>query len=61
MKPTIGSFIVAWDFTNGEDKSVLLVGKKRPGQPVEIVNAFQGEEAEEIYKKLATVKPAEGE
>lgn len=61
MKPTIGSFIVAWDFTNGEDKSVLLVGRKRPGQAVEIVNAFEGEEAEEIYEKLATVKPAKGE
>ena len=56
MKPTNGAFIVSWDFTNGKDKSILLVGKKRLGHAVEIVNAFQGEEAEEIYEKLATVK-----
>ena len=38
--------------TNGEDSSVLIVGRKRPNQSVEIINAFQGEEAEELYKKL---------
>lgn len=50
-----GSVIVSWDFSKGKDVGVLLVGKKKPGKAVEIINAFQGQEAEEIYKKLTTV------
>lgn len=50
-----GCVIVSWDFSNGEDIGVLRVGKKKPGKDVEIINAFQGQEAEEIYKKLTTV------
>lgn len=51
-----GSVIVSWDFSNGKDNDILLVGKKNPGKPVEIINAFQGKEAEDLYKKLTTVK-----
>ena len=40
------------DFTNDEDVGVLIVGRKRPNQSVDIINAFQGKEAEELYKKL---------
>ena len=39
-----------------KDKGVLVVGRKRKNQSVEIVNAFQGEEALELYKKLVTKK-----
>lgn len=39
-----------------KDKGVLVVGRKRKNQSVEIVNAFQGEEALELYKKLVTQK-----
>lgn len=46
------SLLVGVDFTNGEDVGVLIVGRKRPNQSVDIINAFQGEEAEELYKKL---------
>lgn len=35
---------------------VLVVGRKRPNETVDIVNAFQGEEAEELYKKLIEKK-----
>lgn len=31
---------------------VLVIGRKRPNESVEIVNAFQGEEAKELYSKL---------
>lgn len=51
----VGSVIVSWDFSNGRDASILLVGKQVNGR-VDIVNAFQGEEAVELYKKLTTVK-----
>ena len=39
-----------------KDKGVLVVGRKRKNQSVKIVNAFQGEEALELYKKLVTQK-----
>lgn len=46
------SVIVSWDFSNGIDNGVLIVGKQEPGKAVQIINAFQGEEAEELMKKL---------
>lgn len=54
MKNT-GSFLVSFDF-NDKDVPILLVGIKKKGNAVEIVNAFQGEEAVSIYKMLVTVK-----
>lgn len=50
------SVIVSWDFTNGKDKSVLIVGHQSPKKPIEIINAFQGEEAERIHALLTTPK-----
>lgn len=50
-----GSVIVSWDFSNGVDKSVLIVGKKKKNS-IDIVNAFQGREAIQIYKKLTTIR-----
>ena len=35
---------------------VLVVGRKRPNQTAEVINAFQGEEAEELYTRLITKK-----
>lgn len=35
---------------------ILVVGRKTPGEAVKIVNAFQGDEAKEIYKKLVEKK-----
>lgn len=50
------TLLVSVDFTNGKDHSVLLVGRKFPNQSVEIVNAFQGEDAEKLYKMLVEKK-----
>lgn len=50
------TLIISIDFSNGKDKSILIVGRKFPNQAVDIVNAFQGEEAEELYKRLVTKK-----
>lgn len=54
MKST-DSVIVSWDLSHGKDVGVLLVGKQVNGR-VEIVNAFQGEEAYELYRKLTVQK-----
>lgn len=46
------SLLIGVDFTNGEEVGVLIVGRKRPNQSVDIINAFQGKEAKELYNKL---------
>lgn len=51
-----GSLVIGYDFSNGKDNSVLIVGRKRMNQSMEIINAFQGEEAAWMYKKLTTKK-----
>ncbi len=55
MMKSSGAVIVSWDFSHDRDKHVLLVGKQENGL-VEVINAFQGEEAHEIYDRLVTVK-----
>lgn len=53
------TILVSYDCTHGKDVSVLIVGRKRKNQSVEIINAFQGEEADELYNKLVTQKAKE--
>lgn len=52
----VDSLIISIDTSNGKDNAVLIVGRKAVGQQVEIVNAFQGDEALELYDRLSTVK-----
>lgn len=47
-----GTVIVSWDFSNGKNSGILLVGKRRPDAAPEIINALEGEEAHELMKKL---------
>lgn len=54
MNKVADTLLVSVDFTNGVDTGVLIVGRKYPNDAVQIVNAFQGEEALELYKKLIT-------
>lgn len=50
------TLLISIDAHHGEDVAVLIVGRKRPNDAIEIVNAFQGEEAIELYNKLITKK-----
>lgn len=50
---TNGAVIVSWDLSHGVDKAILLVAKQTKGE-VDVINAFQGQEALDIYKKLLT-------
>ena len=50
------SVIVSWDLSNGQDMSILLVGRVENGV-TKIINAFQGKEAEELMKTLVTQNP----
>ena len=54
MNKTNGAYVVSWDFSNGIDKGVLIVGYHEK-KKTNIVNAFQGKEAYDIYEKLSKV------
>ena len=49
---TTDSILVGFDDTDGTDECVLVVGRKTAGEVVSIINAFQGEEASKLYRKL---------
>ena len=51
---TATSLIIGYDISHTSDNKVLVIGKRGPSGSVEIVNAFQGDEAEELYNKLIT-------
>lgn len=48
------TILVSVDFNGNGDLNVMVVGRKRPNQTVEIINALQGKEAEDLYSKLVT-------
>jgi hypothetical protein len=49
------------DPTNG-DMPILIVGRQKSEGNLDIINAFQGKEAKEIYEKLTSISgsPAAG-
>lgn len=57
---TTDAMLVGFDFTNGKDHGVLIVGRRNNGESVDIVNAFQDEEAKRIYDILTTRKDTGG-
>lgn len=52
MSKQKGSVIVSWDFSNGVDTGVLLVGEKKPMQPVQVIAAYQGKAAVDLMETL---------
>ena len=48
--------IIRVDSTNKNDNIIMTVGRIRNDQSIDIVNAFQGDEARELYEKLITKK-----
>lgn len=52
---TEDTLLVSVNFS-GEGVGVLLVGRKKKKQAVDIINAFQGEDAKKIYEMLVTKK-----
>lgn len=52
----VDSILVSAVFSNENDTGVLIVGRKRMNQSVDVINAFEGDEARELYKKLVTKK-----
>ena len=54
------TLLVSISFSD-KDTGVLVVGRKRKNQSIDIINAFKGEEALELYKKLITQKEQNNE
>lgn len=50
--------LVSFDLTHGPENRLCVVGKK-DGEMITIVNAFEGQIAEDIFKLLTTVKTPE--
>ncbi len=46
------TLLVGFDNAHGDDAAVLIVGRKAPGDSVQIINQFQGREALELYQRL---------
>ena len=53
------SLIIGVDLSDDKDVGVLIVGRQKKGE-VTIINAFQGKEAFDIYRKLITVEKGDG-
>ena len=49
------AIIVSYD-DHSNDVPILIVGRKRLNESTEIINAFDGNEAKELYERLITVK-----
>lgn len=55
MKNKSDTFLVSFDYTHG-DIPVLIVGRKGKKNEIDIVNAFRGDEAKELYQRLTVKK-----
>lgn len=56
MKSITDTILVSIDLSRNNENAVLVVGRKKPREAVDIINAFEGAEALELYKKLTTPK-----
>lgn len=52
MENKSDTFLVSFDYTHG-NIPVLIVGRRGKEKEIDIINAFQGDEAKELYKRLA--------
>lgn len=51
MSEEFDTLLISYDNVSN-DKPVLIVGRKGERGTLQIINAFQDDEAEELYKKL---------
>ena len=51
MENISDTFLASFDYTHG-NIPVLIVGRRGKEKEIDIINAFQGDEAKELYKRL---------
>lgn len=54
MSRIIDTILVSFNPCNSNGNELLIIGRKEEGKPVNVINAFQGKEAVELYNKLIT-------
>lgn len=50
------SILVSVTYDADNKVNLMVVGKKRPNESVDIINAFQGEDAARLYNELVMKK-----
>lgn len=55
------SILVGFSVDPKKNTPVLIVGRKSKKQPVEIINAFEGEEAQALWNKLVVKGDGNGQ
>lgn len=55
-KDIVDCLLVSYANNGNDETATLIVGRKDVIQEIDIINAFQGQEAVDIYKKLIPVK-----
>lgn len=55
-KDIVDCLLVGYANNRNDETATLIVGRKNVIQEVDIINAFQGQEAVDIYKKLLSIK-----
>ena len=58
MESLNDTLLVSIDIREG-GSVLMLIGRKRKGEMLEVINTFQGEEAKDIYNKLIMKKEKE--
>lgn len=58
MRDTV---LVSIDYNDKTNKGVLCVGRQLPNKSVEIINAFDGQEAKALFEKLITKRSNKNE
>ena len=58
MESLNDTLLISIDIREG-GSTLMLVGRKRKGEILEIINTVQGKEAKDIYNKLTTKKEKE--
>ena len=58
MESLNDTLLVSIDIREG-GSALMLIGRKRKGEMLEVINTFQGEEAKDIYNKLIMKKEKE--
>lgn len=53
-----GSLIFSFSFTS-KDKGVVIIGRPDENGKIDVINAFENEEAIELYNKLITINKKE--
>lgn len=56
MNSITDTILVSINLSRNKENAILIVGRKKPREAVDVINAFDGEEALELYKKLITPK-----